>query len=97
MMDEMADEIHLIQFTAVFVENTRLSPSERSEVVRIAKGMSCKDSAVSCGVSPDTIRTRRKRIYEKLDMDGARDVLSAMLALALKKLAAPTSSAQKGA
>jgi len=70
-----------------FVEGTTLTPAERSEVLRLAQGFACKDSAAAAGVSPETIRARRKRIYRKLGMPGAHELTASVLALSLKMLA----------
>jgi DNA-binding CsgD family transcriptional regulator len=70
-----------------FVDGTALTPAERSEVLRLAQGFACKDSAAAAGVSPETIRARRKRIYRKLGMPGANELTSSILALSLKMLA----------
>ncbi len=64
-----------------------LTPHERAEVLRIARGFACKDSASAASISPETIRARRKRIYRKLGVAGAAETLSALLALALRRLA----------
>lgn len=77
----------LTPFTARFLEGTNLTPAERSEVLRLAQGFACKDSAAAANVSPETIRARRKRIYRKLDVPGSGELISALLALSLKMLA----------
>ncbi len=76
----------LTPFTARFLEGTNLTPAERAEVLRIAQGFACKDSASAAGVSPETIRARRKRIYRKLDVPGSGELLASLLALSLKML-----------
>lgn len=68
-------------------EGRRLTPAERAEVLRIAQGMDCKASAAVASVAPETIRARRKRIYRKLGMSGAIDVIATLLASALRDLA----------
>jgi DNA-binding CsgD family transcriptional regulator len=78
----------LAPFGARFLQGTTLTPSERAEVLRMAQGFACKDSASAANVSPETIRARRKRIYRKLDLAGANELIAAMLAQALKMLAA---------
>ncbi len=78
----------LTPFAAKFMEGTNLTPAERSEVLRMAQGFACKDSAAAAGVSPETIRARRKRIYRKLDVAGSNELISALLAMSLKMLAA---------
>src|SRR5512140_1942096 len=77
----------LAPFTARFLEGTNLTPAERSEVLRLAQGFACKDSAAAANVSPETIRARRKRIYRKLDVPGSGELISALLALSLRMLA----------
>jgi DNA-binding CsgD family transcriptional regulator len=77
----------LTPFAAKFMEGTTLTPAERSEVLRLAQGFACKDSAAAANVSPETIRARRKRIYRKLDVGGSGEIISALLALSLKMLA----------
>src|SRR5512137_2374421 len=81
-------DIEILQpFAARFLEGTNLTPAERAEVLRIAQGFACKDSASAAGVSPETIRARRKRIYRKLDVPGSAELLAKLLALSLKMLA----------
>ena len=77
----------LSPFSAKFMEGTSLTPAERSEVLRMAQGFACKDSAAAAGVSPETIRARRKRIYRKLDVSGSGELISTLLALSLSMLA----------
>jgi DNA-binding CsgD family transcriptional regulator len=67
----------------------RLTPAERLEVMRIAQGFTCKESASAANVSVETIRARRKRIYKKLHVAGAGETLSALLTFALQLLALP--------
>ncbi len=77
----------LTPFAAKFMEGTTLTPAERAEVLRIAQGFACKDSAAAAGVSPETIRARRKRTYRKLDVPGSGELLASLLSLSLKMLA----------
>jgi len=77
----------LAPFAAKYMEGNKLTPAERSEVLRMAQGFACKDSAAAAGVSPETIRARRKRIYRKLDLTGSGDLISSLLALSLEMLA----------
>ncbi len=76
----------LTPFAAKFLEGSNLTPAERAEVLRIAQGFACKDSAAAAGVSPETIRARRKRIYRKLDVPGSGELLAHLLAMSLKML-----------
>jgi len=86
-MPQIAIEI-LTPFAARFLEGSSLTPAERAEVLRIAQGFACKDSAASANVSPETIRARRKRIYRKLNVPGSGELLACLLALSLKMLSA---------
>ncbi len=93
----------LSPFAAKFLEGSSLTPAERSEVLRMAQGFACKDSAAAANVSPETIRARRKRIYRKLHLEGAGKLISAMLTMSLAMLgrsdaleAQPETSAQAG-
>src|SRR5512140_2097933 len=76
----------LTPFAAKFMEGTNLTPAERTEVLRMAQGFACKDSAAAGNVSPETIRARRKRIYRKLVLSGAGELISTLLALSLQML-----------
>ena len=78
----------LSPFAAKYMEGTSLTPAERAEVLRMAQGFACKDSAAAASVSPETIRARRKRIYRKPDLSGSGDLIASLLALSLKMLAA---------
>ncbi len=78
----------LAPFASRFLEGTNLTPAERAEVLRLAQGFACKDSAAAANVSPETIRARRKRIYRKLDVAGSNELISALLAMSLKMLVA---------
>lgn len=49
----------------------RLSPAERAELHHLMLGLSCKEAAGRLGVSPETIRGRRKQIYRKARVGGA--------------------------
>ncbi|GEJ58129.1 LuxR C-terminal-related transcriptional regulator [Anaeromyxobacter diazotrophicus] len=76
----------LAPFTAKYLEGSTLTPAERAEVLRMAQGFACKDSAAAAGVSPETIRARRKRIYRKLDVAGSGELISSLLMTSLNML-----------
>ena len=78
----------LLPVVTRYLEGTRLTPAERAEVLRMAQAFAGKDSAAAANVSPETIRARRKRIYRKLDISGAGELISALLALSLQLLVA---------
>lgn len=77
----------LVRVSKPVADGSRLSPAERTELIRIAQGFTCKDAATAAGLSLDTIRARRKRIYHKLNVASATETLSYLLALALRQLA----------
>jgi DNA-binding CsgD family transcriptional regulator len=93
--------INVDEFASVVVRvpnYSALTPAERAEIIRIAQGYACKDSAASANVSPETIRARRKRIYRKLEVSGSGELISALLALSLDSLVkrAPVGSRDAG-
>ena len=77
----------LTPFATKYLTGTTLTRAERAEVLRMAQGFTCKDSAGAGGVSPETIRARRKRIYRKLGLSGVNDLISSLLAVSLAMLA----------
>jgi len=95
----------LVPFTTKFLDGSSLTPAERTEVLRLAQGFACKDSAAAAGVSPETIRARRKRIYRKLDVPGSGELIATLLGFSLRMIAngerlelrAPASQPQAGA
>ena len=64
----------------------RVSPAERSEMIRIAQADPCKRSASAAGVAYETTRARRKRIYRKCGVTGAAELTSALLRVSLVRL-----------
>jgi DNA-binding CsgD family transcriptional regulator len=56
-----------------------LTAAERVEVHRMALGTSAKLAAERAGLSHETIRARRKRIYLALRVEGHNELLAAML------------------
>src|SRR5512141_2615099 len=77
----------LSPLAARYTEGVPLTPAERAEVLRIAQGYACKDSAAAAGIASETVRARRKRIYRKCDVAGSSELISDLLALCLKMLA----------
>ncbi len=77
----------LAPLAAKCMEGAALTPAERMEILRIAQGYCCKDSAAASDISPETVRARRKRIYRKIAVSGASEVIARLLALSLKMLA----------
>lgn len=63
-----------------------LTASERVELRRMSRGCAAKDSVRETGLSPETIRARRKRIYRKLGVEGHVALQQELLAIAVKML-----------
>ncbi len=81
-------DMHLLSLlTEKYLAASALTPAERREVIHIAQGFACKDSATSDDRALETIRSRRKRLYGKLGVAGAGELISALLALSLEMLA----------
>jgi DNA-binding CsgD family transcriptional regulator len=53
-----------------------LSPSEQRELDHLGRGLSIKDSAQELGLSPETVRVRRKRVYRKMGLAGHEALLA---------------------
>jgi DNA-binding CsgD family transcriptional regulator len=77
----------IARFAAMCMEKTSLNEVERIEVARMAQGLSSLESASIAGASPGSIRVRRRRIYQKLGVSSAVDVISSLLGEALVLLA----------
>jgi DNA-binding CsgD family transcriptional regulator len=59
------------------------SELETQELYRIARGWSLDKSAADTNRAGETIRSRRKGIYFKLGVQGARDIQGSLLRFAL--------------
>jgi DNA-binding CsgD family transcriptional regulator len=75
----------LSAFAATLMDGANLAPAERSEVLNIAHGLTCRGSAAAEGSSIDAIRERRKQIYAKLGVTRAGDLISALQMLPLEE------------
>lgn len=53
-----------------------LSTSEQREVRHMARGLPIKESAKELGISPETVRVRRKRVYKKMALKGHEALLA---------------------
>ena len=84
----MASDIQVLRLLVDrYLSTTSLTPAERREVAHIAQGFACKDAATADDRAVETIRSRRKRLYAKLRISGASELLSTLLALSLDMLA----------
>ena len=57
----------------------RLTPAERAALAHVAEGLSAKVSAGRLGLSPETVRARRKRIFRKVGADGCGGIVAQLL------------------
>ncbi|MHB8419973.1 MAG: helix-turn-helix transcriptional regulator [Myxococcales bacterium] len=62
-----------------FAGRHRLTAAERAALHDIARGLSAKESAQRLGLSPETVRARRKRIFRKVGADGCGSVMAQLL------------------
>jgi DNA-binding CsgD family transcriptional regulator len=75
-----------------------LSPSEHRELEHLARGLAIKDSARELGLSPETVRVRRKRVYRKMGLPGHEALLARLCQEALAPpVAADSTSTQLAA
>lgn len=70
-----------------YLQGRPVTSCERVEMLHIAQGFECKDSAMADDVATETIRSRRKRLYTKLEVSGSQEIISSLLALSLRMLA----------
>jgi len=82
-------DIELLRLlTDKYLQSARsLTSAERKELLHIAQGFACKDSATADDRALETIRSRRKRLYGKLRISGSGELISTLLALSLEMLA----------
>jgi DNA-binding CsgD family transcriptional regulator len=87
---QLADGIRLFAFSEAedarlgrqltrFADAHRLTAAETAALTDIATGASAKESARRLGLSPETVRARRKRIYRKVGADGCGSILARLL------------------
>lgn len=63
---------------------SQLTPTERDEVVRMANGLDCTESAAAANVPSATVRGHRRHIYVKLRISGMTELLLTLLDKALR-------------
>jgi DNA-binding CsgD family transcriptional regulator len=62
-----------------FADSHGLSPAERVALTDVAAGASAKASAERLGLSAETVRARRKRIFRRVGVDSCGAVLAMLL------------------
>ncbi len=80
---------------STYSSGTRLTRAELKELRHIARAEVAKDSAAQAGISHETVRKYRKRLYRQLGVSGATDILVGLLGLSLRQLA-PRDAAEAG-
>jgi DNA-binding CsgD family transcriptional regulator len=80
--------VEMERFTEEYLghrEEAPLTRRERAEVVHLLRGLRGKDAAAGSGLTPETVRARRKTVYSKLRLEGHLDLLSDALRFALRR------------
>ncbi len=77
----------LDRLLGLYVSGRRLTRSERKELRHIALAEVAKESAAQAGISHETVRKYRKRLYRQLGVTGATDILVGLIALSLRQVA----------
>lgn len=70
-----APESRLEQLMDRLVQRYGLSDAEHRELRHLAHGLAIKESARETGLSPDTIRVRRRRVYKKMGLSCHEELL----------------------
>ncbi len=66
-----------------------LTTAQRRAIKHLAAGrIAAKDAAAVDGLSYETVRARRNRLYRQLGVHGANDLLSGLLRVTLRRLQA---------
>ena len=56
--------------------NENISPREEDIIKYIAEGYSNKDIAINLNISPETIKTHKRNIKEKLNLENTHDIIN---------------------
>jgi DNA-binding CsgD family transcriptional regulator len=70
---------HIDRVLDSYAVRHRLTPAERAALAHVAEGLSAKVSAGILGLSPETVRARRKRIFRKVGTDGCGGIVAQLL------------------
>jgi len=79
----LAPTSRLAQLLDRLARRYKLSDSEHHELRHLAHGLAIKDSAKVLGISPETVRVRRKRVYRKMGLGGHEALLARLCQEAL--------------
>jgi hypothetical protein len=83
-----AEEAEILQhLVSRYLSGARLSRAVQGQVLHIAQGQQARDVASATGLSYQTVRCRRARLYRTLKVSGAGGVMAGLLAIALERLA----------
>jgi DNA-binding CsgD family transcriptional regulator len=72
-----------------YARDAKLSPAVRAQLGYIARGAIAREVAAENGVSYQAVRCRRARLFRKLNVSGAPEVLAGLLGMSLSRLARP--------
>jgi DNA-binding CsgD family transcriptional regulator len=92
----LAPSSRLEQLIDRLVRRYGLSASEHKELRHLARGLAIKDSARELGLSPETVRVRRKRVYRKMGLGGHEALLARICQEALIAPSAHDDAARAG-
>jgi hypothetical protein len=82
------DEAEILQpLVARYLSGSRLSPATRGQVLHIARGEPAWHVVTSTGLTYHAVRCRRARLYRTLEVEGAAQIVSGLLAISLELLA----------
>ena len=75
------------KFVRDFLSKTKLSEPDLVEAVSIARGLSAQASADFQAVTFEAVRSRRKRLYQKLGVTGSDELTAKLLQAAVEGFA----------
>lgn len=62
-----------------FAEAHKLTPAQAQAVRHVVSGLSCKEAAVLAKVTADTVRCRRKDVYQAVGVDSCGKLTALVL------------------
>jgi hypothetical protein len=90
-----ADEVEILEYLmARYAAGAELSPALLGQALSIARGQASRDVAAEIGVSYEAVRGRRARLYRTLQVEGAAQIVSGLLAISLEILSGRSSESR---
>ena len=77
----------LQQLVSQYLRGSGLSPAVKGEVLHIARGQLAREVVSTTGLTYQAVRCRRARLYRRLKVSGAGEVMAGLLAMSLGLLA----------